>query len=145
MVVTALLLTLLPTGAHAAATQAKKRAKGATVTATLASLPPIVQPGTSPAAPSNDATLVATFAPASPGQKVVLEKRVRNGWKVVATATEDAWGSAAFTPGSGTYRASSTAGGRTWTSGSVTRLLRTPAMSKASFTTSSVARARDAT
>ncbi|MDT0183494.1 glycoside hydrolase family 16 protein [Microbacterium sp. ARD31] len=126
VVVTALLLTLLPTGAHAAATQAKKRAKGATVTATLASLPPIVQPGTSPAAPSDDATLVATFAPASPGQKVVLEKRVRNGWKVVATATEDAWGSAAFTPGSGTYRASSTAGGRTWTSGSVTTSRWTP-------------------
>jgi beta-glucanase (GH16 family) len=120
-VVTALLLMVLPTDAHAAGSvHAKKRAKRATVTATLASLPPIVQPGTSPAAPSDDATLVATFAPASPGEKVTLEKRARNGWKVVATATEDAWGSAAFTPGSGTYRASSTSGGRTWTSGSVT-------------------------
>lgn len=121
VVVTALLLMVLPTDAHAAGSvHAKKRAQRATVTATLASLPPIVQPGTSPAAPSDDGTLVATFAPASPGEKVLLEKRVRSGWKVVATATEDAWGSAAFTPGPGTYRASSTSGGRTWTSGSVT-------------------------
>ena len=91
VVVTALLIMILPLDAHAAdSVHAKKRAKGATVTATLASLPPIVQPGTSPAAPSNDGTLVATFTPASPGQKVTLEKRSRNGWKVVATATEDA-------------------------------------------------------
>ncbi len=127
VVVTALLIMLLPLDAHAAGSvQAKKRAKGTSVTATLASLPPIVQPGTSPAAPSDTSTLVATFDPASPGEKVLLEKRVRGGWKVVATATEDAWGSAAFTPGSGTYRASSASGGRTWTSGSVTTSRWTP-------------------
>ncbi|WP_374458093.1 family 16 glycosylhydrolase [Nocardioides sp.] len=127
VVVTALLIMLLPLDAHAAdSVHAKKRAKRSTVTATLASLPPIVQPGTSPAAPSDNGTLVATFEPARPGEKVVLEKKVRGDWKVVATATEDAWGSAAFAPGAGTYRASSTSGGRTWTSGSVTTTRWTP-------------------
>ena len=53
--------------------------------------------------------LVATFAPASPGEKVTLEKRVKGGWKVVATAAEDAWGSAAFTPASSVKSPASTA------------------------------------
>lgn len=90
------------------------------VRGTLASLPPIVQPGTSPATPSDDGALVATFTPADPGRKVTLEKQVRRGWKVVATSTEDAWGSAAFSPGAGTYRARTTTDGRTWVTGSVT-------------------------
>lgn len=127
VVVTALLIMLLPLDAHAAGSvDAKKRAKRSSVTATLASLPPIVQPGTSPAAPSNNGALVATFDPASPGQKVTLEKKVRGDWKVVATATEDGWGSAAFAPGPGTYRASSVSNGRSWTSGSVTTSRWTP-------------------
>src|SRR5688572_25386271 len=71
------------------------------VRGTLASLPPIVQPGTTPAKPSDDGTLVATFDPADPGNKVTLERQGRRGWKPVATGTEDAWGSAAFSPGPG--------------------------------------------
>ena len=90
------------------------------VRGTLASLPPIVQPGTTPAAPSDDGTLVATFDPADPGNKVTLERQGRRGWKPVATGTEDAWGSAAFSPGPGTYRARTTSDGRTWVTGVVT-------------------------
>lgn len=90
------------------------------VRGTLASLPPIVQPGTSPAAPSDKGSLVATFTPADPGRKVTLERQTSRGWKAVGATTEDAWGSAAFSPGAGTYRARTTSGGRTWVTGSVT-------------------------
>ena len=101
-------------GAHPGRTHRSTSVRG-----TMTSLPPIVQPGTSPAAPSDDGALVATFAPADPGRKVTLEKQSRRGWKVVAIGTEDAWGSAAFSPSSGTYRARTTSGGRTWVTGSV--------------------------
>lgn len=96
------------------------------VTATLAALPPIVQPGISPAAPSNQASLVATFSPAAPGQRVTLERRTAKGWKLVAIGTEDAYGTATFAPGPGVYRASTTASGLTWTSGTVTAARWTP-------------------
>ncbi len=91
-----------------------------TIHGSLASLPPIVQPGTSPLAPSDDGALVATFTPADPGRRVTLEKPTNRGWKVVASATEDAWGSAAFSPRAGTYRARTTSDGRTWVTGAVT-------------------------
>ena len=119
-IVTVLFLILLPDSAHAADSKRPKRARSATVTAVLTSLPPISQPGTSPAAPANEGTLVATFTPANPGQRVLLERRVRRGWKTVDRDTEDAWGSAAFAPGRGTYRARTTSGGRTWITGTVT-------------------------
>src|SRR5687768_1348133 len=101
-IVTALFLGGLPAShAEEGASRTEKPVRGMSVTATLASLPPIVAPGTSPAAPGSTGSLLATFSPAAPGQRVVLEKKVRGGWKVVATAREDAWGSAAFSPGRG--------------------------------------------
>jgi beta-glucanase (GH16 family) len=57
----------------------------------------------------------------------VLEKKAQRGWKVVASATEDQWGSAAFAPGRGTYRARTTSGGLTWATGQVTTSRWTPA------------------
>lgn len=122
LLVTFLLLAHLPSGhADIVMSSAKKPVRGSAVTATLTALPPIVAPGTSPAAPSSTGSLLATFSPAAPGQRVVLEKKVRGGWKVVATAREDAWGSAAFSPGNGSYRARTTSHGRTWS----TRTVRT--------------------
>jgi beta-glucanase (GH16 family) len=127
LVVTVLLTSVLPAShADAGASSAKKPARATSVEATLASLPPIVAPGTSPAAPSSTGSLLATFSPAQPGQRVVLEKKVARGWKVVAKATEDQWGSAAFAPGRGTYRARTTSGGRTWATGQVTTSRWTP-------------------
>ena len=120
LVVTVLFLTLLPGSSQAADDRRPTRNRGAVVTGVLTSLPPISQPGTSPASPSNQGTLVATFTPANPGQRVTLERRVRSGWKVVEHGTEDAWGSAAFAPGPGTYRARTTVGGRAWATGTVT-------------------------
>ena len=119
LVVTILLLSL-GLGRAEAVEHRPRASREVEVRGTLASLPPIVQPGTRPAAPSDTGVLVATFTPASPGQRVTLERQTRNGWKTAATATEDAWGSAAFAPGGGTYRARSTSGGRTWVTGRVT-------------------------
>ena len=114
-VVTALLLTGLGVShAESDTSYAKKRARGNAVTATLASLPPIVAPGARPSAPSSTGSLLATFSPADPARPVVLDRKDRRGWKVVDTATEDQWGSAAFAPRRGTYRARTTSGGRTW-------------------------------
>ncbi|MCY7401942.1 MAG: glycoside hydrolase family 16 protein, partial [Nocardioides sp.] len=136
LVFTSLLLSLLPAAAHAAATQGgndsaahsskhgvtkhSRSERRASVRGTLASLPPIVQAGSSPASPRDVGSLVATFAPADPGQRVTLERKGGRGWKVVATSTEDAWGSAAFAPSAGTYRASTTSNDRTWVTGTVT-------------------------
>ncbi|MDZ5660709.1 glycoside hydrolase family 16 protein [Nocardioides sp. S-58] len=128
LVVTVLFLGLVPATAQAtteattqATAQAAAQAKRAgTVRGTLASLPPIVQPGASAAAPQDTGSLIATFAPAHPGGRVTLERKTSRGWKVEATAVEDAWGSAAFSPRRGTYRARTTSSGRTWTTGTVT-------------------------
>lgn len=117
--VTVLLLFLCVGHADAAEYRSAPR-RTMEVRGTLASLPPIVQPGTSPASPSDTGTLVATFTPAAPGQEVTLERQTRRGWRTADTDQEDAWGSAAFAPRSGTYRARTTAGGRTWVTGSVT-------------------------
>jgi beta-glucanase (GH16 family) len=123
-----LLIVLAPGSARGESrlggTQSKRTG---TVRATLASLPPIVQPGTRAAAPEDSGSLVATFVPADPGQRVTLERRTANGWKAVASAAEDAWGSAAFSPRSGTYRARTTSGDRTWVTGTVTTTRWTPA------------------
>ena len=102
------------------------KARKVSVRGTLASLPPVVQPGLSPAAPSDNGSLVATFTPADPGRKVTLERQAARGWKAVSTSTEDSWGSAAFSPAPGTYRARTTTGGRTWVTGSVTTTRWTP-------------------
>lgn len=140
LVVVLLLLSLQQVGAYAEGTAATKQAskhggkhggkhgtkhgtktqRTEAVRGTLTSLPPIVQPGTSPAAPSDRGSLVATFIPADPGRTVTLERLGRRGWQAVDTSTEDAWGSAAFSPGAGTYRARTTTGGRTWVTGRVT-------------------------
>lgn len=147
LVVTVLLLSSLQVVAHAEGAQSSKqsskqgakqgskhgsrggrgtKARKVSVRGTLASLPPIVQPGLSPAAPSDNGSLVATFTPADPGRKVTLERRTARGWKAVTTSTEDSWGSAAFSPAAGTYRARTTTGGRTWVTGSVTSTRWTP-------------------
>ncbi|WP_139306457.1 glycoside hydrolase family 16 protein [Nocardioides exalbidus] len=125
LVVTVLFLSLFPGTAHASAKQGKKDRQIA-VRGTLASLPPIVQPGATAAAPQNTGSILATFTPANPGQKVTLERRTAKGWKTYATATEDAWGSAAFAPRQGTYRAYTTSGGRMWVTGTVTTKRWTP-------------------
>lgn len=113
-------------GTPAKAGKGSKPTRRTRVTATLSALPPVVQPGTSPAAPSNAAALVATFSPATPGQKVTLERRSGRGWKVVGTASEDTWGTATFAASPGTYRASTVAVGRAWTSGTVNARSWTP-------------------
>ena len=118
LIVTLLLLSLTLGRGNAA--EARPAARKVEVRGTLASLPPIVQPGSTPAAPSDTGALVATFTPASPGQRVTLERQTRHGWTTVDTATEDAWGSAAFAPRAGTYRARTTSDGRTWITGNVT-------------------------
>jgi beta-glucanase (GH16 family) len=103
-----------------------KEQRSGSVRATLASLPPIVQPGRSPAAPEQVGAVLATFTPADPGQRVTLEKRTDRGWKTVDTAREDAWGSAVFSPGRGTFRARTVSGDRTWLTGKVTTQRWTP-------------------
>ncbi len=119
LAVTLLLLSLGMVRADAA-DHRPRAAREVEVRGTLVSLPPIVQPGTRPATPSDMGALVATFTPSSPGQRVTLERQTRKGWKAIDTTTEDAWGSAAFAPGAGTYRARTTSGGRTWVTGKVT-------------------------
>ena len=118
--VTVLLLALalggVPTTAQASE---KSNARRATVRGTLVALPPVVQPGTSPAAPAEGSSLVATFRTPTPGQKVVLERQGSRGWKAVDSDRQDAWGAASFSVRPGTYRASTTADGRTWTTGTV--------------------------
>ena len=118
LIVTVLLLSL-GLGRAEAVEHRPRAAREVEVRGTLVSLPPIVQPGATPAAPSEAGVLVAMFTPASPGQRVTLERQTRNGWRTAGTGTEDAWGSAAFTPGTGTYRARTTAGDRTWVTGRV--------------------------
>jgi beta-glucanase (GH16 family) len=125
LVVTVLFLSLFPGTAHASAKQGKKDRQVA-VRGTLTSLPPIVQPGATAAAPQNTGSILATFTPANPGQKVTLERKTAKGWKPYATATEDAWGSAAFAPRRGTYRAFTTSNGRMWVTGTVTTERWTP-------------------
>lgn len=97
-----------------------KHPRTGVVRGTLVSLPPIVQPGTSPAAPERVGSLVATFVPADPGQRVVLERQTPRGWRTAETGTEDAWGSVAFSPARGTYRARTTTLDRTWVTGTMT-------------------------
>ena len=85
------------------------QARTGAVRGTLVSLPPITQPGRTPAAPERDGSIVATFSPADPGQRVVLERRTARGWKVVDSAAEDVGGAATFAaPAPGTYRARTT-------------------------------------
>jgi beta-glucanase (GH16 family) len=127
MIVTVLFTSLLATTADAAPRQGGKTpGRSIKVKGTLASLPPIVQPGAGPAAPLNGGSILATFTPANPGQKVTLERRTKKGWKRYATAREDAWGSAAFAPRRGTYRAYTTSNGRMWITGTVTTERWTP-------------------
>src|SRR6478672_4540244 len=120
LLIVAILLLTGMSGRADAADHRQRAHREVEVRGTLAALPPIVQPGTTPAAPSDKATLVASFVPASPGQRVTLERQTRNGWRAVSSAIEDAWGSAAFSPAAGTYRARTTSGGRTWVTGRVT-------------------------
>ena len=106
---------LAPTAAHAGeGTAAPRQVRG-----TLVALPGVVQPGARPAAAPRAGNLVATFAPASPGRTVTLERRRHGEWRRVARATEDDWGSASFRAWPGTYRARTTGEGRTWLSGTV--------------------------
>ncbi len=103
------------------------QARTGAVRGTLVSLPPITQPGRTPAAPERDGSIVATFSPVDPGQRVVLERRTARGWKVVDSAAEDVGGAATFAaPAPGTYRARTTTLDRSWVTGSVTTAAWTP-------------------
>jgi beta-glucanase (GH16 family) len=87
------------------------------IRATLVVLPPIVQPGRLPVDPARGVALVASFTPARPGREVVFERAVRGGgWRVVGREPQDEGGSAALLARGGTYRASTVAGGLTWSS-----------------------------
>jgi hypothetical protein len=72
---------------------------------TLVAMPPVVQPGLTPAAPPTTGQVVATFDPARKGSVVLLERKLDDGWRQVARKRQDAWGSAAFAAKPGTYRA----------------------------------------
>ena len=62
----------------------------------LVALPPIVQQGASPEAPSNAAQVVASFQPARPGRRVQLQQKVRSTWRTVERARQDGAGFVAF-------------------------------------------------
>ena len=127
-VLLAVTVLILGTGrADAAPRKPHAAPRSAEVRGTLVSLPPIVQPGTTAAAPSDTGALVATFTPASPGKTVTLERQTRRGWKAVDAEPEDGWGSVSFSPAPGTYRARTTSAGRTWVTGKVTMSRWTPA------------------
>ena len=98
------LLLLAPTPAQSVA-RASAAAAHATGSGTLVALPPIVQPGTSPASPPSTGQVVATFEPARSGRVVLLERKLDDGWRQVGRKRQDAWGSAAFAVQPGTYRA----------------------------------------
>ena len=72
---------------------------------TLVALPPIVQPGLTPAAAPTTGQVVATFTPKRRGHVVRLERLTDHGWRPVAQKRQDAWGSAAFAVPPGVYRA----------------------------------------
>lgn len=72
---------------------------------TLVALPPVVQPGQTPAGAPSTGQVVATFDPARPGSPVMLDRKVGGAWKQVARKRQDTWGSAAFAAQPGTYRA----------------------------------------
>lgn len=97
-----LLLTVAPAQsvAHSSGTARKVVGRG-----TLVALPPIVQPGTSPASAPTAGQVVATFDPVRLGNPVLLERRSGDEWRQVARKRQDAWGSAAFAVPPGTYRA----------------------------------------
>jgi beta-glucanase (GH16 family) len=105
--VVALTLPLASTPAQAEPAGRKSSSDETTVIrgGTIVALPPVVQPGTSPASPSNVGQVVATFDPARAGRTVVLERKVGSDWRQVARKRQDAWGSAAFAAQPGTYRA----------------------------------------
>ncbi len=75
------------------------------VVGSLVALPPVVQPGRSPAAPPTSGQVVASFEPPRPGSTVLLQRDTRRGWRTVATARQDRSGSAAFGVAPGVYRA----------------------------------------
>ena len=67
----------------------------------VAVLPPIAQPGFTPAAPELDSTVVtATVRPSTRGRRAHLEVRRQGRWSVVATARTDADGRVTFTAAS---------------------------------------------
>ena len=100
-------LCVLAVSAPAGGTDPDRRVPTATRagTGTLVALPPVVQPGPSPAAPPGTDQLVATFRPARPGRTVLLERDTRRGWRTVDSAPQDRSGSADFDVRPGVYRA----------------------------------------
>jgi beta-glucanase (GH16 family) len=113
------LLGSLASALPARAEPTQRAGLGLVVHATLAALPRVVQPGTEAADPGSGTSLVATFDPARRGQEVVLERLTTQGWRAVATARQDKWGSAAFIARRGSYRARTVDEGLTWTTGTV--------------------------
>jgi len=72
----------------------------------LVALPPVVQQGTSPEAPSNAAHVVASFEPARPGRRVQLHQLTKGDWVTVQRGVQDRGGFASFeVPAGQTFRA----------------------------------------
>ncbi len=95
---------------------------------TLVALPPVVQPGKTPATAPTTGQVLATFDPARPGSPVMLDRKVGTTWKQVARKRQDSWGSAAFAAQPGTYRArTETEQGREVVTGRVASRAWTPA------------------
>ncbi len=110
------LVLTLSVGSAAVASTGTVPAVAADQTVTMNVLPPVSQPGFTPARPSEAWTAVAvTVTPAASGRTVRLERRSGRSWKVVADAATDARGLAELsvaTYASGspvTYRATAAA------------------------------------
>jgi hypothetical protein len=94
LLVVALLVEGAPTTATAAPVVRPRPAQSVDV----AVLPPIAQPGFTPAAPELASTMVtARVRPSTRGRRASLEVRLRDRWSVVATARTDAAGRVMFT------------------------------------------------
>ena len=135
LVVTLLLLSLQQVGAYAEGTAATKQAAkhggkhgtkhggrhaSARGGARHPDLPPADRAARHlPRGPVRQGLARRHLHPGRPGPQGDAGAPDRRGWQAVDTSTEDAWGSAAFSPGAGTYRARTTTGGRTWVTGSV--------------------------
>ena len=77
-----------------------------TQTGSAQALPPIAQPGATPAAPATGAVVSARFSPARPGRSVRLEQLQSGQWRTVGTQPQDRSGHAVFQAApNATYRA----------------------------------------
>jgi beta-glucanase (GH16 family) len=69
---------------------------GRQTTVSIEVLPPVAQPGPTPAASEDGLLHVASVRPADPGSEVWLQERRDGGWQTVARARQDEGGTATF-------------------------------------------------